>query len=578
MSFKTWQPGCCCSNSCGCFLQCGNCQIPKNDLTMNFNPPWILKDGHNTPLSNTKLSYDGPTATWKQCIPGSSSSIFFLRCFNNNAQLQYGYGSTSGDCSTGHLSTAVATTGCLSGESFEIHYRNPPSGDFTVFGANANQNGYCVTICAATCNGAASGATIKVLDSVSGLVAKDIGNDNGCVTLNIKKPVLNGILEVDADGFTPFVKTGQGFICPNVYGYSFGCGINICLFDACAGPGISGAVVKIQDPFTGVIVSEGITASGGCYLNRCVTPPSSGVEYNAILTYAGQSQTKIFGCFVGTIFNLVKYRVVGCNTSIGLVGATVTYDGITQTTDANGYIDGILFGSDTNSAQVSHPPRFLSYPPNGIVGGSCTISLSANRANYTCCGAEGTYPFCNQLQLTDSVLGTCTLNFGGGFPGYQDPGAWNGYIMASFAGSCGCPAGTVPVLYSLRCGSPFGGPPSLGIAVLGSQTLESPFPCVCALFQALCPGNSSGVYQNTFLSINPPNTAIISAAYDPLDITWAATLGCSTARGCLTCAFGGHGPTLCGCDIGAGLGGLAYQTVWGTTPTVVHFTVQDLCP
>ncbi len=151
----------------------------------------------------------------------------------------------------------------------------------------------------------------------------------------------------------------------------------------------------------------------------------------------------------------VTFTVLGCN---GIAYPTVptvnVYDHSGGTLLATGTVNGsgvvaLSWSGATGTYWVTitgQSARFAAFASSQSLtcGGSKSLQLAV-ATGYTCV-TGCLYPLANTLTLTDSVIGTCTLTFGGG--------SWTGSIVYTYPGFtnfgcfCSCLASTVTVNYN----------------------------------------------------------------------------------------------------------------------------------
>lgn len=543
MSYKLWSVGCsCCKQSCGCRI-CNN-TTPNSDLVLNFNPVTTSN------VSNIDLTHIN-TNNWSGT---TSNFIFNYNCLSNILS----WGSSPGN-NFNFISKIV--------DPFQVNYNNNnlPSlqggtGILTITAGNHTPtDGYCVNLCALGCGSGIDDT--KIVVSNDSVVASGYTGPGGCVSLDIGGPGFYNI-EIDPPNYESLFTSGT-LICPNTYIFPFGCSFEVCTL-GCLGNSVSGIDIQVKDNTTGDIVFETVSASS-CVTSPCL-PLVGSHSFSAIANIDGQSQTKSISCGVPVTFSFYDFCVFGCN-GLPLEGAQVIYNGKTETTGENGCVDGFLIGPNQNTVVVKDQPRFSDFPVAGFKNG-CDIFLSAVN-NYICCTSNCSIPICFTLQLTDSVLGNCTLTLNGGYPGLEIGGVWGGYINYSFGGKCGCSAGDILVLYYFHCTG------QINVWVVGTSNITP--SCNCIVGQKVCPGvDIVNPLANSLVPIPFQGAwSVLSESCNPFEITFITNV-IQCPRGCATCNFPPNSP--CGCAFNGGVGAPSFGTPWGEFQTPVFITITDECP
>ena len=322
--------------------------------------------------------------------------------------------------------------------------------------------------------------------------------------------------------------------------------------------------------------SSGTTDSTGLASVTITGPDPSG--YSLKMSYGGQTATQqITGC--GTYeFGWECYQVLGC-TAMPANNASVTFTGggndatpLTISSDSNGYACFLYYESYTLTAITG--AGFKNYPAFGgpVTGSGCMQIQMASKDGYICCGCA--MPICQTLSCSDSVVGGCTLTYGGIPAGWDGAGdwssSWNGKVSYSYQGKCGCPACSVDIIYVFACsGATF----TMGVSVQCSQGLTTDCPCTAG--GVACPGIDSSTPPPGSLCGGPVMT-LSSLSCDPIDVEFTGTSGCPCAN-CFQLGVNWD----CGCGDGSpanGQDGDGISSIWGDAiDTPVTITVTDSC-
>ena len=188
---------------------------------------------------------------------------------------------------------------------------------------------------------------------------------------------------------------GSIFLSPGGCCNCSGCQICVTVLD-CNGAAVSGATVTVK---------QGATTIGTCTTNAsgqcCVTVPASGT-YNVAVTktgYNGSNQNVSLTCPGTTNVTLYAYtgaggvtiHVIGCDVSLGLQGATVTFNGGSYTTNSSGYTPTIAAPAGTYTWTASKT-RFNTGTSSVTVTGPCSgngAAITLTPATGYTCGPDG---------------------------------------------------------------------------------------------------------------------------------------------------------------------------------------------
>lgn len=274
----------------------------------------------------------------------------------------------------------------------------------------------------------------------------------------------------------------------------------------CSGDPVDGAMVTAYDADDEVAGTCITDSNGDCCISIDesggyeVKPTKSGLTGGFVAVDVDCPETESVTIVMQADFDLSLFGGRGCNLD-PLVGERITIDGASYVLDEFGQVyyptgPGNLpwsFAADRLVPQSGVEPHFCGYNEWGIdlepQEGYACINFAGNTVGPTQCP----YPFPVELNLTDSIVGSCTLTY--------DPGdlTWKGEITYSFPGYCFCPAktvivryflsvdGSISVAYSFRLGCPSSDP---GYSFVAADSFYA------TLIQMECyPG---GIFQTDF--------------------------------------------------------------------------------
>jgi carboxypeptidase family protein len=393
-----------------------------------------------------------------------------------------------------------------------------------------------------------SGATVTVK---SGGTTIDSGTTDGSghVTLTIPS---GGSYEVIATemGDYGFDET-MALSCGATYSLDLCCKVTVCV-STLAGAPISGATVTVKSG--GTTVATCTTDASGCCTLDVGTPASYEVVVAATGYVTSDEPSVALACegthsvTLCTTANCLTFQVNGCG--VAQPGATVTFAGLTGTTDSSGRVCIPTPAAGTYAYSVSQT-RFAAATGSRTVTacGSSTLTVNLTEAaGYHCaCNSASAYlPRPDTLFATDACLGVSpTLVYGAdggaywsGSQGVTNSGCQCGdnnstqqnittvwyYWPDPGTGDCGGGVGLCPVQLKLvppgqtgdnfcqsNCAGPttFGGPASYtiapGTALSVSASYTGCLPCVnygvFGSLQGSCGGANIPVWQCTTVPI-----------------------------------------------------------------------------